>query len=78
MSAITAALGQIDEIGGEGELDANAADPISFDLDAVADPIVLPDGKRIYPPLLFGEPIDRDRPPLASTPRTRLASRSFA
>ena len=58
MSAITAALGQIDEIGGEGELDANAADAISFDLDAVADPIVLPDGKRIYPPMLFGEPID--------------------
>ena len=58
MSAITAALGKIDEIGADGELDANAPNPVSFDLDAVADPIVLPDGKRIYPPLLFGEPID--------------------
>ena len=58
MSAITAALGQIDEIGADGELDANTPNPVSFDLDAVADPIVLPDGKRIYPPLLFGEPID--------------------
>ena len=58
MSVITAALGQIDAIGAEGELNANPADAVSFDLDRVADPVVLPDGKRIYPPLLFGEPID--------------------
>ena len=58
MSAINAALGAIDEIGAEGALDATGPEPISFDLDGVPDPIVLPDGKRIYPPLLFGEPID--------------------
>jgi hypothetical protein len=38
-------------------MDANVADQASFDLDAVSDPIVLPDGKRIYRPMLFGEPI---------------------
>ncbi|MFZ0379312.1 MAG: AAA family ATPase [Solirubrobacteraceae bacterium] len=58
MSAINSALATIDEIGAEGEMDANVTDQVSFDLDAVSDPIVLPDGKRIYPPLLFGEPID--------------------
>ena len=58
MSAINSALATIDEIGADGEMDANVTDQVSFDLDAVSDPIVLPDGKRIYPPLLFGEPID--------------------
>ena len=33
MSAINAALATIDEIGAEGEMDANAPDPVSFDLD---------------------------------------------
>ena len=55
---ISSALATIDQIGAEGEMDATAPEPISFDLDAVAKPIVLPDGKRIYPPMLFGEPID--------------------
>jgi AAA domain (dynein-related subfamily) len=58
VSAIDAALATIDQIGAEGEMDADTPAPVSFDLDGVADPIVLPDGKRIYPPLLFGEPID--------------------
>ena len=58
MSAIDAALATIDGIGAEGEMDAEAPAPVTFDLDAVAEPIVLPDGKRIYPPMLFGEPID--------------------
>ena len=58
MSAINSALAAIDEIGAVGEMDANVTDQVSFDLDAVSDPIVLPDGKQIYPPLLFGEPID--------------------
>ena len=39
-------------------MDAEALRRSRFDLDAVAEPIVLPDGKRIYPPMLFGEPID--------------------
>ena len=58
MSAINSALAAIDEIGAEGEMDSNLPEAVSFDLEAVAEPIVLPDGKRIYPPLLFGEPID--------------------
>ena len=58
MSAIDAALATIDEIGAKGEMDAEARPPVGFDLDGGADPIVLPDGKRIYPPMLFGEPID--------------------
>ena len=58
MSAIDAALATIDEIGAKGEMDAEARAPVGFDLDGVADPIVLPEGKRIYPPMLFGEPID--------------------
>lgn len=57
-SVISSALEQIDQVGAEGELDATGPEPISFDLDGVADPVVLPDGKRIYPPRLFGEPID--------------------
>ena len=32
---------------------------IDLDVDSVADPIELPDGKLIYPPKLHGEPIDR-------------------
>jgi hypothetical protein len=58
VSSITAALGQIDRIGAEGEMEAGVPEAVSFDLDRVAEPIVLPDGKRIYPPMLFGEPID--------------------
>jgi len=58
VSAIDAALATIDGIGAEGEMDAEAPAPTGFDLDRVAEPIVLPDGKRIYPPMLFGEPID--------------------
>ena len=58
VSAINSALATIDRIGADGEMDANVTVQVSFDLDAVSDPIVLPDGKRIYPPLLFGEPID--------------------
>jgi AAA domain (dynein-related subfamily) len=58
VSAINSALAMIDRIGADGDMDANVTDQVSFDLDAASDPIVLPDGKRIYPPLLFGEPID--------------------
>ena len=58
MSAINSAPATIDEIGAEGEMDSSLPEAVSFDLEAVVEPIVLPDGKRIYPPLLFGEPID--------------------
>jgi hypothetical protein len=58
MSAITAALRQLDDVAAEGDL---APDPLPSDalgLEAPSDPIVLPDGKRIYPPRLHGEPVD--------------------
>ena len=59
MSAINNALARIDEIGAEGEMDAGATASglDELELDCVAEPIVLPDGKRIFPVRLFGEPI---------------------
>ena len=58
-SAIAAARQQINDVGADGDLDAATAPAdIDLDLDAVAEPIELPDGKRIYPPRLHGEPID--------------------
>src|SRR5215217_7927463 len=58
MSAITAALRQLDDVAAEGDL---ATDPVladALDLEAPSDPIVLPDGKRIYLPTLHGERVD--------------------
>ena len=59
MSAINNALATIDEIGADGEMDADAraSGLDELELDCVAEPIVLPDGKRIFPVRLFGEPI---------------------
>jgi hypothetical protein len=59
MSAITAALAQLDDVAAEGDLAAEALPSESLDLEPLADPIRLPDGKRIYPPTLHGEPVDR-------------------
>ena len=56
MSAITAALSQIDRVAAEGDLVPEAAAPL--ELEMASEPIVLPDGKRIYPPCLHGQPID--------------------
>jgi hypothetical protein len=56
MSAITAALSQIDRVASEGDLAADPAAPL--ELETTGEPIVLPDGKRIYPPSLHGQPID--------------------
>jgi hypothetical protein len=57
MSAINAALDQIDRVAEEGDLTpARHADLV--ELEALAEPILLPDGKRIYPPRLHGQPID--------------------
>ena len=59
-SAIAAARQQINDVGADGDLDgARAHGEIDLDVDSVADPIELPDGKLIYPPKLHGEPIDR-------------------
>ena len=57
MGAIHAALNTIDEVAQEGDLVADRpSEPLA--LDALADPVVLPDGKRIYPPRLHGQPVD--------------------
>ncbi len=57
MGAINSALATIDKVGAEGDMDSEAVGEISFDLDGVCEPILLPDGKVIYPARLFGEPI---------------------
>src|SRR3954454_16684372 len=58
-SAIAAARQRINDVGADGDLDgARAHSEIDLDIDAIADPIELPDGKLIYPPKLHGEPID--------------------
>ena len=56
MSAITAALSQIDGVAAEGDLALDHAAPL--ELETAGAPILLPDGKRIYPPCLRGHPID--------------------
>ena len=56
MSAITAALSQIDRVAAEGDLAPDPAAPL--ELETAGEPILLPDGKRIYPPCLHGQPID--------------------
>ena len=65
MRALEAALNTIDAVATEGDLapDRPASDPL--ELEAVGERIVLPDGKRIYPPRLHGQPIDE----LACAPR---------
>ena len=57
MSAITAALSQIDRVAAEGDLAPDPAAPLA--LETACEPILLPDGKRIYPPCLHGQPIDQ-------------------
>jgi hypothetical protein len=57
MSAIDTALSTIDQVASEGNL-APERPTDTLELDSLAEPIVLPDGKRIYPPRLHGQPID--------------------
>ena len=58
MSALDTALDTIDAVAGEGDLapTPHAVDPL--ELESAGEPIVLPDGRRIYPPRLHGQPID--------------------
>ena len=57
MSAINAALDSIDRVAQEGDLTCERpSEPLA--LDTLADPVVLPDGKRIYAPRLHGRPVD--------------------
>jgi AAA domain (dynein-related subfamily) len=57
MSAIDTALSTIDQVASEGDLAPERPDN-TLGLDSLTEPIILPDGKRIYPPRLQGEPID--------------------
>ena len=57
MSAIDAALSTIDRVASEGDLAPERPADL-LELDSLTEPIMLPDGKRIYPPRLHGEPID--------------------
>ena len=57
MSAITAALSQIDGVAAEGDL---VPEPTAaLELATPGEPILLPDGKRIYPPCLHGAAVDQ-------------------
>ena len=56
-SAIDAALSTIDRVAQEGDLTPERSGEL-LELDTLAEPVVLPDGKRIYPPRLHGQPID--------------------
>src|SRR5215204_1450444 len=58
MHALTAALSAIDEIAEQGDLApaATPAEPLA--LESAGEPIELPDGKLIFPPLLHGRPVD--------------------
>ena len=57
MSATDQALSTIDHVAADGDLAPERPTDV-LELDALTEPIVLPDGKRIYPPRLHGEPID--------------------
>lgn len=57
-SAIAGTLAQADQVAAKGDFAApQLIDVNSIDLGDLADPIRLPDGKVIYPPLLHGEPV---------------------
>ena len=57
MSAIDQALSAIDRVAEEGDL-APERPSDALELESLSSPVLLPDGKRIYPPRLHGEPID--------------------
>jgi hypothetical protein len=56
MSAIAAALSQIDRVVAEGDL---VSEPTAaLELATPGEPILLPDGKRIFPPCVHGAAVD--------------------
>ena len=69
MSAITAALSQIDRVAAEGDLAPDPAAPL--ELEAAGEPILLPDGKRIYPPSRWANSLRSSRPVISSRRRAR-------
>src|SRR5262245_57183831 len=59
MSALNAALRQLDDVAAAGDLAPEHALPTdTLELEAPSDPIDLPDGKHIYPPTLHGQRVD--------------------
>jgi hypothetical protein len=58
MSALDTALDTIDAVAGEGDLAASRAAVDRLELESTGKPTVLPDGRRISPPRLAGQPID--------------------
>jgi hypothetical protein len=50
MTALDAALAQLDRVADEGDLTAERATEALPELDGLADPVELPDGRSIYPP----------------------------
>ncbi len=58
MSALDTALDTIDAVAGEGDLAPTRALVDPLELESAGEPIVLPDGRWIYPPRLHGRPID--------------------
>ena len=57
MSAIDQALSAIDRVAEEGDLSPERPSDV-LELESLTSPVLLPDGRRIYPPRLHGEPID--------------------
>src|SRR4051794_41388397 len=58
MSALDTALDTIDAVAGEGDLAPTRAGVDPLELESAGEPTVLPDGRRIYPPRLHGQPVD--------------------
>jgi len=77
VTAITAALTTIDQLAADGDMNASATprlDELELELDSIAEPVLLPDGRRIFPRSLFGEPIHELAAKLIDT-RNPAASR---
>ena len=55
-TAIDQALATVDDVAAEGDLTAEARALLTLDA-TTHEAIVLPDGRTIYPPSLFGEPL---------------------
>jgi hypothetical protein len=55
MSAISAALAQIDDVADEGDLKPDGLDALT--LESAGEAVELPDGKVVYPPSIHGEPL---------------------
>lgn len=58
MTALTAALGQMDAVAAEGDFNAGLTATLNLTLADVGTPIELPDGKKIYVPSMHGTPVD--------------------